>query len=176
MRPTLEIPKRPAHMAGETLTALLLTAALALGGILTANMITGSALYRQSKVIGSIFSDNNESFGVSDILWDAGSRAMLLKFAGALADAYVSFELIPVNEAATFAAVYESTVPAVEIDGFSYRRKDLIITGAASDESAYFEFVRRLRAKNHFDSVSGHYYITTGNLIRFELQCLAGDI
>lgn len=164
--------QRVGRALSETLTALLLAAALLLGGVLLSNQVQQSSLYRQSKIIRSIISDSEQSPGMMGMLTDAKSRGVLLKFAEAMADGYVNFELIPVNEAETFAAVYESMGSMVEIEEFFYHRRNLVVVGTTSDEAYYREFLRRLRGREHFEAVAGHYYLTTDDAIRFEVECV----
>lgn len=159
----------------DSLTALLLAAALCLGGILLARQVTESNLVRQSQIIRSVFSGEEDSPALAKVVTDPRGREALLKFAQGLANAYVSFELIPINEAATFSAVLESMGPVVEIEAFAYHRRNLTITGTAPDETGYQEFVRRLRGTGHFEGVSGHAYLTNENLFRFEIECVAAE-
>lgn len=166
---------KAARMTSDTITALLLAAALALGGILMARQITESDIYQQSRIIRSIFSEGGDGPGITSVFTDARSRNTLFLFARGVANAYVSFELIPVNEAATFTAVLESMGPVVEIEEFTYHRKNLTITGFSPDENAYREFLRRLRSKEHFESVTGHYYLSNDDLIRFEITCMPAE-
>lgn len=161
--------QKTACWIGESIAALLLAAAILLGAVLAAQGVSGSSWYRQSKIIGSIVSQ--ESFGVSELVSDRRHVDVLLKFVSAVANAYVSFELIPVNEGTTFAAVFESIGPVITVERFDYQRRDLIITGLSPDRSGYYEFLRRLRSKPAFSGVSGHYYITVDDEVRFEIQC-----
>ncbi len=160
------------HAISETITALLLAAALLLGGILLSTQILESNLYRKSKIIRMLIAEPDQSPGMVGMLTDSRNRGVLMKFAGAMANGYVNFELIPVNEAETFSAVYESMGSVVEIEEFIYHRRNLVIVGTAPDEAYYREFVRRLRSKEHFEAVSGHYYLTTDDVIRFEIECV----
>ena len=161
------------RFAKDCTAALLLSAAIALSGVfLSGHMLSAvqeSALYRQSKIIGSVFSE--QDVGIIDIALSPRARRLLLKFAGALADAYVNFELIPYDEIRTFTVVYESLGPAIEVEGFAYSRKDLIITGVAPDESSYHEFVERLRSRDHFEKVTGSFNIAADGGVRFEIKC-----
>lgn len=167
------------HPITDLITALLLAAALLLGGILLARQLTESPIYRQSQIISSIFSGvdslGEENPGWSTLLTDDNGRDVLLKFAGALANAYVSFELIPINEAETFAAIYQSLDDSIGIDEFSYHRKNLSITGSAADEAAYEGFISRLEETAHFEQVSGHSYTATDDSVKFEIECIAPE-
>jgi len=155
--------------------ALLLAAAISLSGTFLSGQalesVRESALYRRSQIIGSIFS--RQDAGITEIALSPRARGLLLKFAGALADAYVNFEMIPHSELTTFTVVYESLGPLVEIESFTYRRKDLIITGRAPDENGYQEFMERLRSRDYFGQVTGGFYTNVDSGVRFEIQCAA---
>lgn len=154
--------------------SLALCAAIALGGVFLSGQLLDSvresAIYRKSKIVGSIFS--GEDVGVSAVLTDARARTTLLKFTGALADAYVRFELIPVGELETFSAVYRNLTTDVEIDAFEYRRRNLILTGVARDESAYRSFLQGLRGSDQFAKVIGVVNTDSDGVICFEIECL----
>ncbi|MGI6403792.1 MAG: hypothetical protein ACOX0K_06200 [Oscillospiraceae bacterium] len=160
------------HAISETLTALLLAAALLLGGMLLSAQVLESNFYRKSQIIRLLTQDPQQSPGMVGMLTDSRNRAVLMKFAGAVANGYVNFELIPVNEAETFSAVYQSLGPVVEVEEFIYHRRNLVIVGTAPDEAYYRELLRRLRSKEHFEAVTGHYYLTTDDIIRFEIECV----
>ncbi len=160
------------HAVSETLTALLLAAALLLGGMLLSQQVLESDFYRTSKIIRLLTVDSDQSPGMLGMLTDSRNRDVLLKFTEAVANAYVNFELIPVNEAETFSAVYESLGSLVKIEEFRYHRRNLVIVGTAPDEAYYQEFLRRLRSKERFEAVTGHSYLTTDNVIRFEIECV----
>ena len=130
-----------------------------------------SALYRQSQIVGSVFSQ--QDVGALDIITDPAGRELLLRFAEALATAYVDFEFIPTNEIGAFAAIYESLGPNIEIESFAYRRRDLIITGSAPGRADYNEFLRSLQSHDHFGGVSGQFHQTEQGYIRFEIICEA---
>lgn len=151
--------------------ALLLTAAISLSGIFMSGQlldsVRDSAFYRQSQIIGSIFSQEDTS--LIQVATDTRARNNLFKFAGALANAYVSFEFIPYNEMQTFTAVHESLGPAIEIDSFEYHGKNLVITGSAPDETEYSEFLDRLRSHNHFAQVTGNFHTTPEGRAAFEI-------
>ena len=107
----------------SVLTALLLAALMLLSTSWLADRVRQSTFYRQSRIVSSIVS--LDSVGVMDIVSDRRNIDLLSKFAGAVASAYINFELIPIHEASTFAAVYESINSDVSIDSFSYRRRNL---------------------------------------------------
>jgi len=159
------------NKCSQTVTALLLAAAILLATILMAWRVQDSALYRQSTVIRSIFSQ--ESVGMGELLGQRKNIQMLAKFVGAVTTAYINFELIPVNEAATFAAVFQSVGEDITVDRFEYQRRNLEIDGTALSVEGYQRFVESLRVQNHFDSVSGDYYITTDDTVRFTVICAA---
>ncbi|MDR2908829.1 MAG: hypothetical protein LBU86_02960 [Oscillospiraceae bacterium] len=167
--------------ACELITALLLAAALLLSGILATQRLFESPLYRRSQIIRSIFAGAEEKPGSgakapgwAALLTDGRHREVLLKFAGALANAYVSFELIPVEEPDTFAAIYKSLGESVDIEDFSYHRKNLTITGSSPDEAGYEAFLSRLEETGRFGGVTGHSYTSTDDSTRFEIECIAG--
>jgi len=155
--------------------ALLLTAVMSLSGIFLSgralSSVQNSAIYRQSQIIGSVFSQ--QDVGFTDIVTNPTGRGLLLKFAEALANAYVNFELIPYNEVRTFTVVYQSLAPAVEIENFAYQRRDLIITGSAVHENGYLEFLHSLRSQGHFGQVTGSFHTTAESYVRFEIKCAA---
>lgn len=164
--------QKACHKISDTITALLLAAILLLGGVLLSSQILESRLYRKSRIIRLLVSDNEQTPEMSKMLTDSRNRDVLMKFAGAMANAYVNFELIPINETETFSAVYRNIGHDVEIEEFIYHRRNLIIIGTCSDESYYGEFLRRLRSEPHFSAVTGHYYLTTDDLIKFEIECM----
>lgn len=136
-----------------------------------AGRLLGSEAYNKSRIISMIVSQ--DSVGIADIAGDKRNVDMMLKFVGALTSAYINFELIPVKEAGTFAAVFESAQGegGVEIEKFEYHRKNLTITGVSPEVEAYEEFLANLQETEYFESVTGHYYTTTDDRIRFELEC-----
>lgn len=157
------------------LATLVIGVGLVFGGVMLSNLVSGqvrqSAAYRQSRIIGSIFS-SREDVGIGDMLTDSGARNTLRLFAAALARAYVDFEFIPYGEAGAFSVIQASIPAGVEITGFNYHGRDLTITGIATDEEGYNAFIAALRGKDYFLYVSGGFQPVEGG-IHFEIECLA---
>lgn len=171
------MPVKFARFAADSAMALFLCVSIMLGGVMVSRQFRESRIYRQSMIIGSIYNETGSDSlpGWSGLLTDPRSRNALIKFAGAVASAYVTFELIPVNEAETFAVIYESMPTDMEIGGFAYHRRDLTITGTAAGLPVYLEFLDKLREREYFLNVTGSYIETTGNAVRFEIGCFAND-
>lgn len=152
---------------------LCLTAVLAIfySTLFLARQIVGSPLYRQSKLISMIV--QQDSVGLEGLIGNTRNIDLVVKFSGAIASAYINFELIPLNEASTFVAIFESLPDSVSIEGFEYHRKDLTVLGYADSTEAYEEFMEELRARDYFNSVTGHCYDSTRGGVRFELNCSA---
>ena len=152
--------------------ALTLALAIALGGISLAEWavdgVIGSAPYRQSKIISSLFSQ--QDVGLSTALTDPQARRTLLKFAGGLAEAYVRFELIPHSQLEIFSAVYGSLSPEVQITSFDHHGRNLIISGTAQSQEDYDRFLLNLRSTDHFSRVYGR--LGEGTPLSFEIECV----
>lgn len=155
----------------STITALLLAAAILLGTTLAANLVRSSNLYSKSRLISMIFSQ--EQINITDIAGNKRNVDLLLKFVGALTGAYIDFEMIPVNEIGTFAAVFESLPAGIEVEKFEYHRKNLTIAGTAANEDEYQSFLDSLRVTGYFEGVTSHYYLATSGRIQFELECIS---
>lgn len=151
------------------LSAALIVAAILFGTGYAAERVRASDFYRSSRLIGMIVSQ--EGVGLADMAGNKRNVDMMLKFVGALTSAYIDFELIPVGEVSTFTAVFESVPEGVEIEKFEYHRKDLFITGKAESGEAYKDFLTALRETDYFAGVNGHFYLSTDDDIRFELEC-----
>ena len=155
--------------------ALALVVALAAGGTLLSGKllrdIQASDVYRQSQVISSVFSQ--EDVGVTKILTDPKAGRTLLKFTGALADAYLHFELIPLGEEKTFSVVYGSLGPGVEVDSFAYRGRNLTITGNAQSKAQYHAFLEKIRGQRHFAQVRGSVHAVSKGEVSFSVECLS---
>ena len=158
--------KRP---SSSGILALLLAAIIFGSMHLLANTVKNSGVYRQSRVISLLISQ--DSVGLGGMVTDTRNLPTLLKFTGALTSAYIDFELIPLNEINTFAVVWESMPEGLEIERFRYRGHNLSIYGVAPTRASYREFVTALRGHNYFDSVSEQSYLTTDDTVRFELEC-----
>lgn len=154
----------------QVFTALALVLCILCGTILLSRQVESSTVYRQSLIIGSVFSQ--KSVGVGDVLKNSKNMEMLFKFAGAVTGAYINFELIPIYEADTFVAVFESANDNITVDAFTYHRKNLVIDGTAETGADYEAFAGALRDQGHFESVSGDHYTATDNTVKFKIVCV----
>lgn len=134
------------------LLALLLAAGVLAGSAVGANALRESTLVTQSQVLRAVLSE--QSVGVVSFLQDGRRMDMLRSFIRAVTEAYVNFELIPVNEGKTFAAIFTSLPEGVTVEQFVYHRRDLEIIGWATPEG-YESFVSNLEDTRYF------YQITT---------------
>lgn len=153
----------------DTAIAALLIAAIIYSTMLLALEVVNSSIYRQSRIVSMLV--QQDTVGITELLEDSRNIDMVIKFAGALTSAYINFELIPLGEASTFVAVFESLPKGVNIDGFEYRRKDLHIEGTAEDESGYEAFLTELTGQGHFASVTGSCYESTDGRRHFKIIC-----
>lgn len=151
------------------ISGLALAAAVLLGTTFGANALLKSEIYSKSRLVTMIVSQDN--VGIVELVQDSRNLDMMLKFVGALTSAYINFELIPVNEVGTFAAVFESVQGEVTIEKFEYHRKNLSIHGSTPTRQAYEDFVERLRDTEYFQQVTGHEYTAVDDSIQFELEC-----
>lgn len=163
--------EKKSSRVGGIVSAVMVAVLVLFTGTVAANTVRQSEFYSKSRVISLIFSQ--DGIAVTDIAGNKRNVDMMLKFVGALTSAYINFELIPVNEAGTFAAVFRSVPPEVTIDKFEYHRKNLTITGTASALEEYERFLDSLQEDGYFESVTGHHYLTTDDQIRFTLACTA---
>lgn len=155
----------------DVITAVLAAALILYSTMFLARKAVDSQIYQQSRMVSMLV--QQDALDLSDMLSDTRGAGMIIKFAGALASAYINFELIPVNEAPTFMAVFDSMPEGVSINGFGYHRKDLSVTGTATTNDGYESFVAALRERDYFASVSGSGYETTDGSVRFEIICAA---
>ena len=165
-----------AKFVGNIALALMLALGIVYSGIALSGWVSGevreSNLYRQSVIISSVFSQEDD-VGLSTVLTDQRARGLMFKFARALTSAYVSFELIPYGQLETFGVVYASLGPHVEIGDFAYRGHDLVITGSAPNEESYREFLESLKDSGYFLAVRGIFGAAQGGGVNFEIECLA---
>lgn len=161
--------KRTVKSLSETITAILLISAVISVSAFLSLEVKSSALYRQSRVLSMLI--RQEPAGIAGVLKDTRNIDMAVKFAGALTTAYINFELIPLGEAATFAAVFESIPEGVDIESFEYRRKDLYITVSAGDAD-YLAFISGLRDQEHFSSVTGKRLVSGDGKAMYEIVCV----
>lgn len=158
----------------SSMTAAFFLAALVLVSTMTAaEAVSNSKFFRQSKFVTTLLSSDSTS--LTTIVTNPKTLDAFTKFLGAVTTAYINFEMIPVNEANTFIAVFESLNEAIEIESFTYHGKSLTITGTATGRTEYFRFYRALEATEHFASVNGHQYITVDDNVRFEIECAAEE-
>lgn len=153
----------------DIFTAVLAAALILFSTIFIARKAVDSQVYRQSRVVSMLV--QQDSIDIKDMLSDTRGVGMIVKFAGALASAYINFELIPLNEAPTFMAVFDSLPKNVSVSGFEYHRKDLIVTGSAKTQADYENLVTALRERDYFLSVSGSAYDATDGTVRFKIVC-----
>lgn len=160
------------HKTSKLLTdaaiALVLIAAIIYSTTFLALKVVNSSIYRQSRIVSMLV--QQESFDVSGMLENTENIDLVLKFTGALASAYINFEMIPVGEVSTFVAVFESMNDDIEIESFEYHRKDLIINGSSRTKKSCDEFVSSLRGQNYFASVEASSYESTDGSVKFEIR------
>ena len=149
--------------------ALIIAVAILLAACFAAIWVEHSRVYRQSSFLRSIVS--GEDVSVLSIITDPQRRDMTARFIAALTNAYISFELIPHNEAQTFAAVFQSLSEGVHISHFEYRRHDLIMRGKADTMNDYNSFIEQLAATQRFALVTGHFNPTEDGKVMFEILC-----
>lgn len=155
--------------------AAAVAAALALAiGMTGARLLLDSQLYHKSRVISTIL--RQDAFEVSALVENRRSVDMLVKFVGAAAAAYIDFEFIPIDEAATFAAVYESVPPGVDIGGFAYRGATLLIDGRAESSGELYLFERALMESGRFFAVNRTREGTESGGADFRLECSLKEI
>lgn len=155
----------------NVLTSLAAVFIIFCGTLYAAQQVVDSAVYRQSKLISMIV--QQDSVGIASLVQDTRNIDLVVKFSGAIASAYINFELIPLNEASTFVAVFESVPDSVTVESFEYRRHNLVIYGYADSVADYNEFIGALRQRDYFDTISGHWYDSTHGGLRFEIECSA---
>jgi len=163
--------KSKTRFAADAVSAVLTAAIILLSTTLMAQQVAKSSIYRQSKFISMLVSQ--DELQVADLLKSAETVRFAAKFASAVTEAYISFELIPVYEVSTFMAVFEGMNESIAVDRFAYDRKDIIIYGEAADKDAYDDFLAALQETEHFSGISGRYYISTDNTVKFEAVCYA---
>ena len=157
----------------STAIALAIAAAIIVTTSFAASWVEHSRIYRQSRLLGAI--TGTEGVSILGIVTDPGKRDVTVKFIAALTSAYINFELIPYNEAQTFAAVFQSLSVGIYIDSFEYRRHDLMIRGFAGSMEDYNNFISSLAATQHFASVTGHANPILHGGISFEIWCSAAQ-
>jgi Tfp pilus assembly protein PilN len=150
-------------------SGLLVAALILLSTLLLAQRVVASTFFRQSRFVSAVLSQDSTS--LTGILSDPQKLDASAKFLGAVTTAYLNFEMIPVNEARTFTAIFESLDSDIAIDNFTYQGKTLIIAGEAPDEKTLEAFRQDLEDQAYFTAVSLHQYTTVEDRIRFEMAC-----
>lgn len=164
--------QRSSRFLTDAIIAVIVISAVIYSTTLLAAKVTNSSIYRQSRIVSMLV--QQESFDIPGMLEDTRNIELVVKFAGALATAYINFELIPVGEEGAFVAVFESLNDNVDIEGFEYHRKDLSITGTAVTKADYESFLETLRERKRFASVEGSCYDYTKGGVRFEILGISG--
>lgn len=118
-----------------------------------AQQIKNSTLMTQSRIFKDLFTTGSSSEYLS-LLKTNERRQMLWSYVQALTKGYMDFELIPINEGDTLSALSESLNDEVDLQTFTYHRRDLEIEGTAENATALFNFVSSLRQTQHFEQVS----------------------
>ena len=151
-------------LAGIIAAALVLLFAMS-----CADMVKNSRLLQQGRFAAAVFSQ--QPTGLAGVLSEPKKFDATLKFLGAVTTAYINFEMIPVGEARTFVAVFESLESDIEIDRFSYKGKTLEIIGIAPDAQTAEAFRLNLERQDVMLSVSYHAYTTVDDRVRFRVGC-----
>ena len=145
-----------------------------LGANLLAENVKSSSVYRQSRIVRLLLSQ--DSVSMRGLFSQRRNIAALLKFTGALTNATINFEMIPVGEASTFMAVLESLRDGIHIESFAYNRRNLTIYGGAKTPESYRAFLGALRETDYFHHVSERSCNVGQAAIRFELECMARPV
>lgn len=155
-----------------TICFALLSAGLVLfGATFAAQQVLSSKLYTQSRLIRRIV--QQEQIQLADMASNRRNLDLLLQFAGAVTSAYIDFELIPINEANTFAVIFDSLPGNIEITHFDYQRKDLIIEGISPDPESVEAFRAALEESAYFAQVNGEVQGSDTNNMPFRIECIA---
>jgi len=154
----------PGLLSGIIAASIILTSATAAAGLLK-----NTRLFRQGRFAAALFSE--ETMSLAGVLSEPKKLDATLKFFGAVTAAYINFEMIPVGEARTFIAVFESLESDIEIDKFTYRGKTLEITGRAPDAATAETFRDNLENYGNLIPVNFHTYTTVDDAVRFNMEC-----
>ena len=159
-------PDKPSVISAlAAMTAvLLITCLLALGA-------RNSRIYQHGVVLG--FIARQEQVSLLALVTNPEKRSVMTKFIGATTAAYLDFEMLPYGGAQTFTAVFSSLGEGIAIEGFEYRRRDLMISGFADSPEAFDGFISRLEEAGHFASVVGYEYPEEQDKIPFEIWCIS---
>jgi len=157
------------RITADIIAALLISAAILPGAFFTAGRILDSRLIMQSRYARILLSQD-DSYGITDMITNPKRYDAFLKFIGAVTAAYVNFEMIPLNEAKTFAVIFESMGGDIAIEDFEYQNNMLTITGTAPDVEAAGIFRDALRERGYFASVFMRRYEAEDGA-GFEIEC-----
>ncbi len=155
----------------DAIVAVILISTIIFSSTLLAIKAVNSTFYRQSRIVSMLV--QQDPVNIKKIVFDPQNIEVVVKFAGALTKAYINFELIPLNEASTFVAIFESMNDNIDIKDLEYRRKDLIITGTAETQADYLRFLQTLRDRKYFKDAMGNVYKNTSDKFSFEVICQA---
>jgi len=153
--------------------ALAVATAILLSTSLAALWVEHSRIYMQSQLLRSIAGEDGVS--MLSIITSPEKRDVTLRFIAAITTAYISFELIPYNEAQTFTAIFASLNEGIHIELFEYRRHDLVIRGHANSIQNYYSFIKNLADNGHFTSVTGYVLSEESDTVVFEIWCIAAQ-
>jgi len=151
------------------LAGLIAAALVMLSMDFAAAHVRRSRTFLQSRFAALLFSEG--PLHISQVLTDQENISMFIHFLGAVTAAYINFDMIPVNEAQTFAVLFESRPGAVRIEDFAYQGKLLTIDGTAADERVAILFLQTLEERAYFRSLSGETRIMSDGVVRFEIVC-----
>jgi len=125
-----------------------LSAVILISSTAAAGFVEKSRLSQQSRILRAVI--DAESVGLWEMIFDRQNLIMLTNFVVAVADAYIHFELIPLNEAETFAVIFDSLNDGTAVDGFEYSGRNLTIHGVSESERDFRDFLENLERKDYF--------------------------
>ncbi|MCL2056890.1 MAG: PilN domain-containing protein [Oscillospiraceae bacterium] len=160
---------RKRKTAPDILAGALAAALVLLSSAAVADIVKGTRLFRQGRFAAAVFSQ--QSMSLAGVAAEPEKLDAALKFLGAVTAAYINFEMIPVGEARTFAAVFQSLESGIAVEQFSYKGKTLEITGISPDNATSERFRRNLERQGYLLSVSYHAYVTVDDDVRFSIEC-----
>jgi hypothetical protein len=157
------------NLPRNPLTGLASAGIVLMATLLAATPLRGSDIFRQSRFVTALIA--HESVEAGNLLTNSRNLDLFTKFLGAVTAAYINFEMIPVNEAGTFVAVFESLGADIAVEGFAYHGKTLVITGSAPGEAEAEAFRAALEAQGHFSAVSAILSPQDEGGVGFEISC-----
>lgn len=166
--------KRTGKRLVDVVLAVVLAVAIFLGCHALAQKAHNSALLTQSRILRQLVADDSVDFMA--IIKDENQRDVLKRFVAALANAYVSFELIPINEGDTLMAVISSLEPGIHVDAFAYQGRDLMIYGRADNRLAFDRLVWNLRNTDYFARVEPESWDSEAGPLEFAIACRAKEV